>query len=75
MSEGVVWNPRWYVWLGLGCGALALIHARMGWLLSGHWLVLTLCLLVVLLYALAQSVATAASSYHVRGDRTDDLLR
>jgi O-antigen ligase len=47
-----VWNPRWYVWAALGCVALALIHERAPSLLRGPWLLLTLSLLIVVLYAL-----------------------
>lgn len=52
MSDGGVWHQRWYVWTVIGVAALALIYKRATWLLGGHWLVLTLSLLVVLLYAL-----------------------
>jgi O-antigen ligase len=47
-----VWRPGWYVWAAIGAAALALIYKRATWLLGGHWLVLTLCLLVVFVYAM-----------------------
>ena len=52
MTDGRVSHPRWYVWAAIGVAALALVYKRAAWLLGGHWLVLTLCLLIVLLYAL-----------------------
>lgn len=52
MTHGTVWHPRWYVWSAIGVAAIALIYERFAWLLGGRWLVLTLCVLIVLLYAL-----------------------
>jgi O-antigen ligase len=52
MTHGAVWHPRWYVWSAVGVAALALIYERFAWLLSGYSLVPTLCLLIVVLFAL-----------------------
>jgi putative inorganic carbon (HCO3(-)) transporter len=52
VTDGAVWHPPWYVWTAIGVAALALIYERTAWLLGGHWLVLTPCLMIAFLYAL-----------------------
>jgi putative inorganic carbon (hco3(-)) transporter len=47
MPIRAVWRPQWHVWTLLGLAALASIYGAKPRLLSGHWLILTPCLLVV----------------------------
>lgn len=54
-SERGVWRARWYAWIALGLGALAALHSRLPWLLHGHWLVVTVSLLTVGVYALSRA--------------------
>ena len=53
MVERAVRRPPWYLWVGLGLSTLFLIHGRMPWLLRGHWLVLVLIGLAVVLVVAA----------------------
>lgn len=48
------WRPGLGVWVAIALAILAVVHARAGWLLHGHWLALSLGLLVVLVYAMCR---------------------
>jgi putative inorganic carbon (HCO3(-)) transporter len=52
VTSRAILYPRRYAWLAIGVAAVALIYRRAPWLLGGHWLVLTLCLLIVVLYVM-----------------------
>jgi O-antigen ligase len=52
MTDRVAWHPPWYAWTAIGLGILALISVRLAWLLRGHWLVVSVSLLIVLVYLL-----------------------
>src|ERR1035437_10353899 len=51
MPIRAVWRPQWSAWMLLGLAALAAILAAKPRLLTGHWLILTPCLLVAGLVA------------------------